>query len=120
MQIDGQQIICCKAGFCQTGVISQPQIISEPINQDSHLSNFPSEAFEVADFLRRHASEQYFTSSQFLAHDFRQVISLPQTKHSLLGKEALFPLNPEFLELDIPTYTKTNRLININRNRDRP
>jgi hypothetical protein len=40
-----------------------------------------------------HASEQYFTASQFLAHDLRQVISRPQAWHGLLGKLCLFPLN---------------------------
>jgi hypothetical protein len=39
------------------------------------------------------ASEQYFTASQFLAHDLRHVISRPQTRQGLLGKFCLFPLN---------------------------
>jgi len=51
--------------------------------------------------------------SQFLAQDLRQVISLPQVTHNLLGKKDLFPLNPDFSDLLIPTYSKTNRLINI-------
>ncbi len=62
------------------------------------------------DLLRRQASEQYFTSSQFLAQDLRQVISLPQVTHSLLGKKDLFPLNPDFSDLAIPSREKTNRL----------
>jgi hypothetical protein len=35
----------------------------------------------------RQASEQYFTSCQFLAHDLRQVISRPHTWQGLLGKD---------------------------------
>ena len=65
------------------------------------------------DLLYRQALEQYLTDSQFLAQDFRQIISLPQVTHNLLGKKDLFPLNPDFSDLLIPTYLKTNRLINI-------
>ena len=46
------------------------------------------------DLLARQASEQYLTSSQFLAQLLRQVISLPQTTHGLLGRLDLFPLKP--------------------------
>jgi hypothetical protein len=53
---------------------------------------------------RRQASEQYLTDSQFLAQDFRQVISLPQLTQSLLGKKDLLPLNPDFSGLPIPTH----------------
>ncbi len=42
-----------------------------------------------ADFLRRQASEQYFTSAQFFAQRRRQVIGRPQTAHGLLGSAAL-------------------------------
>ena len=42
-------------------------------------------------FLRQ-ASEQYLTDSQFLAHDFLQVISFLQTTQVLLGRKLLFPL----------------------------
>jgi len=59
--------------------------------------------FEV-DFLERQASEQYFTSSQFLAQDLRQVISLPQTTQVLLGRNDLFPLKPNFSARAILTY----------------
>ena len=45
-------------------------------------------------FLARHASEQYLTSSQFLAQLLRQVISRPQTAQVLLGSDALLPLKP--------------------------
>ena len=45
-------------------------------------------------FLARHASEQYLTSSQFLAQLLRQVISRPQTTQVLLGSDALLPLKP--------------------------
>ena len=45
-------------------------------------------------FLARHASEQYLTSSQFLAQLLRQVISRPQTMQILLGSDALLPLKP--------------------------
>jgi hypothetical protein len=44
--------------------------------------------------LARQASEQYFTSAQFLAQLLRQVISRPQTTQILLGSAALLPLNP--------------------------
>jgi hypothetical protein len=40
----------------------------------------------------RQASEQYFTSLQFLDQLLRQVISRPQTAHSLLGSAVLLPL----------------------------
>lgn len=56
------------------------------------------------DFLRRQAFEQYFTDSQFFSQDLRQVISLPQATHNLLGKWDLFPLNPDFSDLRILTY----------------
>lgn len=58
----------------------------------------------AADFLRRQASEQYLMDSQFLAHDLRQAISLPQAIHNLLGKKDLFPLNPNFSDLLIPAH----------------
>ena len=45
-------------------------------------------------FLARHASEQYLTSSQFLAQLLRHVISRPQTMQVLLGSDALLPLKP--------------------------
>ncbi len=67
----------------------------------------------LPDFLERQASEQYLTSSQFLAQDLRHVISLPQTRQVLLGKNDLFPLKPAFSDRDIPTYRKTNRLLCI-------
>ena len=74
----------------------------------------------MPDFLERQASEQYLTSSQFLAQDLRQVISLPQTRQVLLGKNDLFPLKPAFSDRDIPTYRKTNRLMGIPYSRDSP
>ena len=55
------------------------------------------------DFLRRQASEQYLMDSQFFSQDLRQVISLPQAIHNLLGKKDLFPLNPDFSDRAIPT-----------------
>jgi len=42
----------------------------------------------------RQASEQYFTSAQFLAQLLRQTMSRPQTRQGLLGSEALLPLKP--------------------------
>jgi len=42
---------------------------------------------------RRQASEQYFTSAQFLAHRLRQVIGRRQVAQGLLGRERLLPLN---------------------------
>ena len=44
----------------------------------------------------RQASEQYFTSSQFLAQLLRHVISRPQVTQILLGKLALLPLKPDW------------------------
>jgi hypothetical protein len=75
------------------------------------LTYFSPEA-TGGDLLIRQVSEQYLINSQLLAQDFRQVISLPQVTHSLLGKKDLFPLNPDFSDLLIPTYSKTNRLLN--------
>jgi hypothetical protein len=40
----------------------------------------------------RQASEQYFTSAQFLAQLLRQTMSRPQTRQGLLGSAALLPL----------------------------
>jgi hypothetical protein len=40
---------------------------------------------------RRQASEQYFTSAQFLAQLRRQLMSKPHTTQGLLGKAALLP-----------------------------
>jgi acetoin utilization deacetylase AcuC-like enzyme len=70
-------------------------------------------------FLERQASEQYFTSSQFLAQDLRQVISLPQTTQVLLGRNDLFPLKPNFSARAILTYSKTNRLFNTFKNQEK-
>jgi len=42
------------------------------------------------------ASEQYRTCSQFLAQDFRQVISRLHVLQGLLGKLCLLPLNERF------------------------
>ena len=43
-------------------------------------------------FRARQASEQYFTSAQFLAQLLRQTMSRPQTWQGLLGSPALLPL----------------------------
>jgi hypothetical protein len=51
----------------------------------------------VGSFFFRQASEQYFTDSQFLAHDFLQVISRLQATQSLLGRVLLLPLNVDFI-----------------------
>ena len=42
----------------------------------------------------RQASEQYFTSAQFLAQLLRQTMSRQQTWQGLLGSPALLPLKP--------------------------
>ncbi len=55
----------------------------------------------VPDFRQR--PEQYFTSAQFLAQDFRQLMSRPHPKQGLLAREALLPLKESFLIV-----TKTN------------
>jgi hypothetical protein len=44
--------------------------------------------------MRRQASEQYSTLSQFLAQAFRQLMVLAHTLQGLLGKKDLLPLNP--------------------------
>ena len=49
----------------------------------------------------RQASEQYFTSAQFLAQLLRQVISRPQVTQILLGKPALLPLKPDWGGIDV-------------------
>lgn len=49
-------------------------------------------------FLARQASEQYFTSAQFLAQLLRHVISRPQATQGLLGNAALLPLKPISVE----------------------
>ncbi len=59
-----------------------------------------------ADFLRRQASEQYLIDSQFFSQALRQVISLPQATHNLLGKKDLFPLNPDFGDLVMLTLSR--------------
>jgi hypothetical protein len=41
----------------------------------------------------RQASEQYFTSAQFLDQCRRQLIWRPQATQGLLGSDALLPLN---------------------------
>ena len=41
----------------------------------------------------RQMSEQYFTSSQFFAHRFRQVIGRPQAAQGFEGRQRLLPLN---------------------------
>jgi hypothetical protein len=46
--------------------------------------------------LLRHASEQYFTSFQFFAHDLRHVIVRPQTTQGFEGRSALLPLKSFF------------------------
>ena len=58
------------------------------------------------DFLRRQASEQYLIDSQFFSQALRQVISLPQATHNLLGKKDLFPLNPDFGDLVMLTLSR--------------
>jgi hypothetical protein len=44
--------------------------------------------------LLRQASEQYFTSSQFLAQLLRHVMARPQAVQGLLGRADLLPLKP--------------------------
>ncbi len=50
-------------------------------------------------FRARHLSEQYKTESQFFAQALRQVIVRPHTAQSLLGRNCLLPLNPDFMGL---------------------
>lgn len=47
-------------------------------------------AFEAPAF--RQASEQYFTSAQFFAQDFRQVMGRAHAWQILVGRNCLFPL----------------------------
>jgi hypothetical protein len=60
---------------------------------------FPVNYFFGANL--RHASEQYFTSSQFFSHDLRQVIVRLHVTQSLLGKAALLPLNESFFIINV-------------------
>lgn len=55
-------------------------------------------ASDAPRFLRQ-ASEQTFTSSQFFAHFFRQVIGRPQTAQGLEGSDCLLPLNERVARL---------------------
>lgn len=47
-------------------------------------------------FFALQASEQYFTDSQFFAHDFLQVISFLQAMQIFDGRKLLLPLNDVF------------------------
>jgi hypothetical protein len=68
-------------GGHQTGLIVQTQIVTKPVDRAGHgLAG-----------ARRHRSEQYFTVSQFFAHDLRQTISRLQCAQSLRGNAALLP-----------------------------
>lgn len=63
------------------------------------------QAWAKSDFLGaflRQALEQYITASQFLAHDFLQVISFLQPIQILLGRKLLFPLKS--IPIRIPKY----------------
>lgn len=55
----------------------------------------PTRLIGVAFF--RQASEQYLTCSQFLAQDFRQLISRLQRSQSFDGKLDLLPLKLDFM-----------------------
>ena len=67
----------------------------------TQAKNYPGKSHYIVGvtffgaFLRQ-ASEQYLIDSQFLAHDFRHVISRLQVLHSLLGRLCLLPLNVRF------------------------
>ena len=64
-----------------------------PGSYRTHFGGISGKEHSGPDFLRRHASEQYFTSSQFLAHFFRQVMTRPHAAHGLLGRYCLLPRN---------------------------
>lgn len=81
MQIDERQLARLTGRGHQPALVMQAQIVTKPVDRASHR-------FMGA---RRHRSEQYFTASQFLAHDLRQTISRPQRAQSFLGKAALLP-----------------------------
>jgi hypothetical protein len=68
------------------------------------VPNYFSPCVAKGGLRRRQASEQYLIDSQFLAQDLRQVISLQQAIHNLLGRKDLLPLNPDFSGLPIPTH----------------
>ena len=57
----------------------------------------PAQGVFFSAFRARHLSEQYKTESQFFAQALRQVIVRPHTAQSLLGRDCLFPLNPDFM-----------------------
>ena len=57
------------------------------------------------------ASEQYFTDSQFLAHDFLHVISFLQTTQIFLGRKLLLPLKEVLISnpIDCSDYSRVDR-----------
>ena len=81
MQIDERQLARLTGRGHQPTLVMQAQIIAKPVDRACHRLMGA----------RRHRSEQYFTASQFLAHDLRQTISRPQRAQSFLGKAALLP-----------------------------
>lgn len=65
---------------------------------------------------RRQASEQYFTSSQFLAQVLRQLIKRPQFTQGFVGNAALFPLKPwcgPLMRCPPPTSVRTGWAIGL-------
>ena len=66
--------------------------------------------FAVGAFFLQ-ASEQYFTNSQFLDHDFLHVISFLQTTQIFLGRELLLPLKEVLISnsINYSDYSRVDR-----------
>ena len=66
--------------------------------------------FAVGAFFLQ-ASEQYFTNSQFLDHDFLHFISFLQTTQIFLGKKFLLPLKevPISNSIDCSGYSRVDQ-----------
>jgi 3-phenylpropionate/cinnamic acid dioxygenase small subunit len=88
VDINTDQAIALLDGSRQHTIIVKTQVAAEPDDDCFHsltCAILPS---------RRQRSEQYFTLSQFLAQDFRQVIGRPQTAQDLEGRDCLLPRKP--------------------------
>jgi len=94
MEIDTQQSIGLCRSLSKYAIVPNTQIVPEPDDDRFHVY-----ARVAALPSRRQRSEQYFTLSQFLAQDFRQVIGRLQTEQGLEGKDCLLPRNPPRSEL---------------------
>jgi hypothetical protein len=88
VNINASQAIALLDGPPEHTVVVKTQVVTEPDDDRFHCLTCAILAS------RRQRSEQYFTLSQFLAQDFRQVIGRLQTAQGLEGKDCLLPRNP--------------------------